>query len=435
MGIIYDLAFIILAIFYIPVLLFRKRRREGLRLRLGLYPEGITARLKAHPKQIWVHAVSVGEVMAVSSLIAGLRNSYPGHGLVITTVTETGHSVAKNLARDDEIVLFLPFDISFVVKRVIANIRPALLIIAETELWPNLIRETYHNRAGVVLVNGRISEHSFRRYRLIRFMLGPILKRVSLFLMQTEADRNRAISLGADISRVRVCGNMKFDSAVSVTAPVEERRNLRALLNLKEDEKFFVAGSTHPGEEEIITNCYVNLKNRYKNLRLLIAPRHIERTAEVEAIAKGYGLNPLRISRICISTKYDVRSTMDDIFILDTIGQLKNFYSIADMVFIGGSLIKKGGQNMIEAAAFAKPILFGPHTFNFRDIASAFLKEEAAIMVKDRKGLEKAVGLLLEDPALCSRLGQKARRLVEENKGASAATLNAIREVTNKVQP
>ena len=456
MTIIYDLIFLVFAIFYIPVFLFRKRKRRGLGLRLGLYPKGLAQGLKGPGENIWIHAVSVGEVMAVSSLFAGLRDRYPGSRLVITTVTETGNAIARKLASQQDIVLFLPFDISFIVGKVISYIKPALLIITETELWPNLIRGAHNNKIPILLVNGRISDKSFRGYRVIRFMLRPVLRKITLFLMQTEADRDRIVSLGADISKVKVAGNVKFDNNLSLTISEQEKRDISSGLNLKEGERLFVCGSTHPGEEEIIISSYLKLKNRYKDLRLLIAPRHIERAAEVENIVKEHGLAPVRISQLKSSTIYDIqraaarisaaklasaaekvrRHTTYEIFILDAIGQLKNFYSIADVVFIGGSLVKKGGQNMIEPAAFARPILFGPHTFNFRDIVSAFLREEAAIVVKDEGALEKTVSMLLEDPAWCRRLGHNAKQLVEANKGASEKTLAAINRIfTNKVEP
>jgi len=271
----------------------------------------------------------------------------------------------------------------------------------------------------MVLVNGRISEGSFRRYSLVRVMLRPVLRKITAFFMQTESDREKIISLGADPSKVKVSGNMKFDNAVPVTASDEERHDLRNLLGLGMSDKLLVCGSTHPGEEEIIISCYANLKDRHKNLKLLVAPRHIERTAEVEKIVQNHGLVPICVSKI-------IQSTHGEIFLLDTIGGLKKFYSVADIVFVGGSLVKRGGQNMIEPAVFARPIVFGPHTFNFRDIASVFLSKDAAIMVKDNGSFKEALTRLLEDTELCNRLGENAKELVAANKGASDLTLAGI---------
>jgi 3-deoxy-D-manno-octulosonic-acid transferase len=264
---------------------------------------------------------------------------------------------------------------------------------------------------------------------MVKFMLRPLLEKISLFLMQTESDKERMISLGADPSRVMVSGNMKFDSAVSADLGKEEKRKISSLLGLREKERLLVAGSTHPGEEEIIISAYINLKRGFKDLRLLIAPRHIERAAEIESLVSVRGLKPVKISELSASRS---QLSADCIFILDTIGQLKSFYSIASIVFIGGSLIRKGGQNMIEPAAFARPILFGPYTFNFQDITSIFLKEEAAMMVKDAQDLERAAYRILKDRGLSVELGDKARTVVEDNRGASDLTLASIDKLCRK---
>lgn len=422
MGIIYNIIFISLAFFYIPVFLIRKRKRRGVAFRFGVYPKALIDRLKER-ENIWIHAVSVGETMAVSSLIRRLRSSYPGYRLVITTVTETGNSVAKRLAGENDIVLFLPFDITFIIRRVIAYIRPSLLIIAETELWPNLIREADKSKVPVMLINGRISDRSFKGYAFLRFMIAPILRKITLFLMQTDTDRERIIYLGAEDSKVRSSGNIKFDNSLFVDLSDDEKKELYSYLNIKKGEKLLVAGSTHTGEEEAVVEAFKSLKNQFNSLRLLIAPRHVERTSDIEDIVAGYNLKPVRVSELM--AERDTASS-EKIFILDTIGHLKNFYSIADVVFMGGSLVRKGGQNMIEPAVFAKPIIFGPYTFNFRDITELFLRKKAALMVNDASSLKEAIASLLRDPALCKSLGERAKRIVEENRGATDITMKAI---------
>jgi 3-deoxy-D-manno-octulosonic-acid transferase len=423
MGIIYNIAFIIFAIFYIPVFIFKKKKRQGMRMRLGLYPAKLIKEL-SKKKNIWVHAVSIGEVMAVSPLISMLRKEYPDYRLVITTVTESGNKVAKKLAQEGEIVLFLPFDITSAVKRVISYIRPHLMIIAETELWPNLIRSCAKNNISMVIVNGRISDKSFKRYSIIRFMLKPLFKKIKLFLMQSEFDRDRIAYLGADSSKIKVTGSMKFDSALTIILSDDDKAKLRSALNLKASERLFIAGSTNPGEEEIILSAYKTLKREFDNLKLLIAPRHIERTPEIERLISESDFTPVRFSQ---RTTDNGKRTTKHIFILDTIGQLKSLYSIADVVFVGGSLIKKGGQNILEPAIFAKPIIFGPHMFNFRDIAELFLKDGAAIMVEDADSIKRSVGAILKDDSLRNSLCQKSREIVEKNRGATALTLKEIR--------
>ncbi|NQT95442.1 MAG: 3-deoxy-D-manno-octulosonic acid transferase [Candidatus Omnitrophica bacterium] len=428
MSIIYNIAFIIFAVVYIPIFLLKKRRREGIALRFGLYSKELIEKLKSK-ENIWVHAVSVGEVMAAGPLLSRLRQRYPGYRLVITTVTETGNAVAKKIAGDSDIVLFLPFDIRPAVRRAISYIRPTMLLIAETEIWPNLITEAARSNVAIFLVNGRISDGSFGRYKLVKFMLKPVLEGIKLFLMQSEIDEERIISLGAEPSRVSISGNIKFDAATSEDLLRQDNMSLKSSLGLREDDKLFVAGSTHPGEEEIIMSAYIELKKEFANLRLLIAPRHIERTTALESFVKRYDFTSVRVSQLGKNKNQELAAKNYELFLLDTVGQLKSFYAIADIVFMGGSLVKKGGQNMIEPACFAKPILFGPYTFNFRDITDLFLKEEAAIVVKDKTALVKAASDILKgDDTHIKNLGQRAKELVDTNKGAVEKTLEAINE-------
>jgi len=373
--------------------------------------------------------------MAASPLLAKLRQAYPDARLVITTVTETGNSVAKKIANDNELVLFLPFDISFIVKKVISYIKPLALIIVETEIWPNLIIEGAKHQIPIFMVNGRISDESFGRYKLVRSMLRNVLNKVRLFLMQSEIDKDRIVTLGAPPEKVSVAGNVKFDKAISADLPDEKKRALRLSLRLREDQKLFVVGSTHLGEEEIILSSYLDLKKKFNNLQLLIAPRHPERADEICSLVFEYGFTPIKVSELSatpstLQPKADppMAESAKHVFLLDTVGQLRDFYSIADIVFVGGSLVKKGGQNMIEPAFFSKPILFGEHTFNFRDITKLFLKQEAAIVVKDKDSLVGAVTGILGDQVLANKLSQSAREIVNSNSGAVDKTIKAIHE-------
>ena len=427
MNILYDLIFIIFGIFYLLFFLLRGRRRKGIALRFGIYPEELVKKLKERPN-IWVHAVSVGEVMAVSPLVSLLRSAYPGCRIVLTTVTETGNEVARKIAKEHDIVLYLPLDISFIVKKALSCIRPKALIITETEIWPNLICSAASLSVPVLLVNGRISEKSFGRYSLVKFMLKPVLDRISLFLMQTDADKDRIISLGAANGSVLVSGNMKFDSAVMGPLSDEDKNMLRSSLGLGERDRLIVAGSTHPGEEEILLAAYKELRNKHGDAKLLIAPRHVDRAAEIEKLAQKSGIKTVLCSRIFAPNPAagSREPAADHVFILDTIGRLKNFYSIADVVFVGGSLIKKGGQNMIEPACFAKPIMFGPHTFNFKDISELFVKEKAALVAVDGRSLLNGLLRILDDAELSGSLGSNAKKIVDSNKGASQAALKAL---------
>ena len=424
MSIIYNIIFVLFAFFYLPLFLFKGKRRQGFCLRFGIYPKELIGRLRAK-KNIWIHAVSVGEVMAVLPLIKQIREAHPDCRVVITTVTETGNVAAEKAKVGDEIVIFLPFDITFIVRKVLRYIMPIALIIVETELWPNLINEAAGSGVKIFLVNGRISDNSFGRYKMIRPWLKRLLANITKLFMQTEDQKIRIISLGADSSRVLVSGNMKFDSISFDDTSNRDEEKIRLSLALGNCDRLFIAGSTHPGEEEIVLSSYIKLKERFPNLRLLIAPRHIERAKELQRLVTGQGLNPVLISGISAKC---TKISVNDILILDTIGLLRNLYSIAEIIFVGGSLVRRGGQNMIEPAIFAKPIIIGPYTYNFRDIAVMFIKDDAAILVEGSNALTESLENLLENADLRIRLGKRAQKLVSLNKGVTSRTLGSIED-------
>src|SRR3989338_6830751 len=325
MFIVYDLIFLVITFIFLPVYLFRRKFHSGLLRRLGILPRDLGL---ASP--IWIHAVSVGEVMAVKKLLEGLRQLYPDKRLVISTVTPTGNNVAKGLLKDGDFLTYLPLDFSFTVNRVINKIKPSLFIIAETEIWPNLIRGLYKKNIPVAIVNGRISDASFKGYSAIKFLLKPILRKVSLFCMQAESDAERLMHLGAAKEKIKIAGNMKFDAAPNLF------RHTAVKLGIRPDEELIVAGSTHPGEEEVILEAYKDLLPEFPGLRLLIAPRHPERASDIEKLVEKNGFKPLLISKLLSTIDY----RLSTIFILDTIGELLDYYAICDIVFVGGSLVK-----------------------------------------------------------------------------------------------
>jgi 3-deoxy-D-manno-octulosonic-acid transferase len=296
--------------------------------------------------------------------------------------------------------------------------------MVETEIWPNLLRELVRAAVPAVLINGRISDKSFGKYKVARPFLKNILNEIDMFCMQSPTDAKRIRELGAPEDRVRTTGNMKFD--IDTRGDEEKSKAMQKLLNLNSSEKLFVAGSTHKGEEEALVRAFKEVIREFPNLKLLIAPRHVERVAEVEALVRRFGLEPARVSNL-----YERRDTNDErrVFILDTIGQLNDIYPLATLVFIGGSLVRHGGHNPIEPAIFEKAILFGPHMSNFKDISSIFLKNEAAIQVADRKELLEKIKLLLNDDAERTKLGQNAKRVVLKSGGATRRNLDAIEEI------
>ncbi len=425
MYVIYQVFYVIFLIFYVIAFLFKRRRREGIAMRFGIYSDELKEKL-SKGKNIWIHAVSVGEVMTAKTLVDKLKEDLTQYAVVVSTVTETGNSVAKKIMPKEAILTYLPLDLTFVVERVIKLIKPALFVIIETEIWPNLIRTLHKNRVPVVLSNGRISPNSYRWYKSVKPLLKNILDCISTFLMRTKEDAERIISVGAQEAKVTVVGNMKFDNA-DFSIDEERKQQVHKLLDLS-NRKLIVAGSTHPGEEDVLLEAYSELKERHNNLSLLIAPRHIERSEKLIKLIKSYGFTAVKISQL--STKYAVGSTQyDPIYILDTMGQLRLFYSLAWVVFVGGSLVRHGGQNMIEPAFFGKPIIFGPHTFNFKDVASSFLEEKAALLVKGRMTLMETIEMLYENETFAKETGKRAQEIVRINQGAVSKTLNSIKTI------
>lgn len=420
----YDIVFFIFSVFYLPTLLFKGKLHRDFLERFGIYDKNKLARLQSDKKKIWIQAVSVGEVALCKSLIPQLQKKYEGYEIVLSTITKAGNDLAKKIYAESAAIIYFPIDFSFVASKVVNIIKPKLFIMVETEVWPNVLKALSDKRVPSILINGRISDSSFGKYRLAKQFLKNILNKINLFAMQSRRYADRITALGAPPDKVKVTGNMKFDAGL--TTKPDRVETIRESLELKGGEELFVAGSTHKGEDEILIEVFQKLTGEFPHLRLLIAPRHIERSGEIERLARQFGFEPVRISFLKLKT-YNLQ--LKTIFILDTIGQLNDVYSVAALVFIGGSLVRHGGHNPIEPAMFEKPILFGPHMFNFRNIADIFLKNNAAVQVLDKKDLYDRCKVLLQDKNEKIRLGQNAKRTVLENRGATERNLKMITEI------
>jgi 3-deoxy-D-manno-octulosonic-acid transferase len=426
LALLYDAVYIIATMFYLPYylvcLLLGKKSRSGFLMRIGIYPKEITERLRVG-RFIWVHAVSVGEVITSSPMLNALRKSFPELSLLISTITPTGYQIAKRLASEKDAAIYLPLDFSFLVSKVQRKVNLSCLLIFETEIWPNLIAYTRRRGVPVIVMNGRISPVSYRRYRFARFLVRPMLQQVDLYCMQTQRDADYVISLGAPSERVFVTGNIKYDMAATESLSVQEMDEVRRKLSLRMEEILLVGGSTHRGEEDIIFDVYRRLKTKYSNLRLLVAPRHVERVSEVENIALRYGLRTVRFSGA------EEVQEGDNVIILDMMGRLRLLYSVATVVFVGGSLIPHGGQNMIEPASFGKPVIFGPHIFNFHEVADHLLRDGAAYMVHNKQELYEAVDRLLRNADEREKLGSRAKTIVMKNIGATSRNMNLMEKM------
>jgi 3-deoxy-D-manno-octulosonic-acid transferase len=416
MFIIYNFIYFLFIIFYLPLLFIKRKFHKDILMRLGIYPKELVDKLKDR-KHIWIHAVSVGEVKAASRLITELRRRSPGINLVISTVTTTGNRIAKSVARENDAVIYLPLEFAFIIKKAISLIDPLVFLTVETELWPKLIRLLDDRGIPIVVVNGRISRKSFKGYKAMVFFMKNILEKIDLFCMQGNQDAERVIALGAPLDRVKITGNIKFD--LEVPEPDFNLSNL----GFSEHDTLFLAGSTHNNEEEIILNIYKNLVNDFKRLKLLIAPRHIERAGQIEKMIRDRGFRALRFSEIQDGITVD---SADHILLLDTVGQLQSLYNLASLVFVGGSLINKGGHNIIEPALFGKAIVIGPYMHNFSDITDIFRNAKAIIQVNNQEELAKEIKNLLDNPERMDIIGFRAKQVVQENTGAIRRTFDLL---------
>jgi 3-deoxy-D-manno-octulosonic-acid transferase len=386
----------------------RGKYRRGMAERFGR-----VAPWAAAARPVWLHAVSVGEAMAAAPLVREMRARRPDVPLLVSTTTETGRGVAEQRLPADRFIFF-PLDFRGVAAAAVARLRPRLVLLTETELWPNFLAVCAARGIPVVVINGRISPRSFPRYRLVRAWFGRVLQHVSLFCVQSEDDARRLVQLGAPAGRVQVTGNMKFDLPAGEADPAR----VKAGLGLSPEARLVVAGSTHRGEEEPVLAAFRGAAATRPDLRLLLAPRHPERLDEVERLVQRAGLSPVRRSAL--------PGAPPDVIVLDTVGELARLYAAAEVVFIGGSLIPHGGQNILEPAAHGRPVLHGPHMANFAQVRDLFRDAGAAREVRDAAELRQALEALLDDPARAQAMGAAGRAIVDRNRGATRRTADLV---------
>jgi 3-deoxy-D-manno-octulosonic-acid transferase len=351
--------------------------------------------------------------MAAHPLVRELRKKYPGRKLIISTVTVTGNYTARRRVPEADAVFYFPFDFPCIVRRVIHGINPCIVLVAETELWPNFFRELKRSGIPSAVINGRISPGSHKNYRKLGKLFNQVFDNVTLFCMQSEADAFRIRDIGADPTKVIVTGNLKFDQKlpVSKTAP----------LSIPSGKKVITAGSTHRGEEAVLLDVFKRLRQKFPELLFIIAPRHPERFDEVEGLINSAGYDCQRRTKL--------KGQIKDVLLLDTIGELRSFYSLCDIAFVGGSLVKVGGHNLIEPAAMRKPVIFSRYMFNFKEISEALLSGGGGIMVKDKGELYRQFDNLLSDSKLARTIGEKAFKVIEMNSGAAQKTIDAVNRI------
>lgn len=413
---IYDFIFFLGLIIYLPLCIYRKK------ISFPAFKEklGILDGSKIASETIWIQVVSVGEVNLIEKLVKRLREIHTCR-IVITTTTLTGNRLAKKKYASSAEVFFFPFDLSFAVKKALSIFKPRVFIAVETELWPNLLYRLKGNNIPVAVINGRISDKAFKRYKMVRPFMRRLLKKCSYIGVQNQAYKDKYIYLGARSDRITISGNMKFESLSIDENHLQDLRLKYANFLKKENYCLLIGGSTHHPEEEILLKSYKKILTSGKNVKLLLAPRHPQRIPSIERIAKDYGLNPIKISNI-----NNYVNGINDVFLLDTIGELFYLYSFADICFVGGSLTDYGGHNILEPIFFLKPTIFGANMANFSDIRDIVLSKKAAIEIKNEEMLNITLTKLINDSSLRKDISLKCVDVFEEERKSLDENLKII---------
>jgi len=421
MFLIYDILITGITLFFLPYILIKiiyKQNKEIWLERLGYIDLPLTGN-----KYIWIHCASVGEINIVRIFISELVKLFPEYKIVLSVITPTGKKVANESNLPVEKIFYFPFDISFIINRIVKRLDPVLLILVETELWPNLIRYTNKNYTKIMVINGRISSKSYSKYKFFKFFIKKILKNIDLFLMREENDRTRIINLGAEKTKVFVTGNMKYD----IIKEIQELSITKSDFGFNPNDKIFVAGSIREGEEEKIVNAYEKARKELfgynLNLKMIIAPRHLNRTGIIEKLIQSKDI------KYTLKTKLKSTNSNFDCIILDTYGELINAYSIADIIFVGGSLVRTGGQNIIEPAMLSKLVMFGPHMESFSEPANLLKATDSAVIVNSSDELSKNIVFYIKNEQLANMKGKKAKSVVMSMRGVTEKNMYHIKNL------
>jgi 3-deoxy-D-manno-octulosonic-acid transferase len=428
MYLIYSLLFTLGALVTAPYYLWKRRDElSGARWRerFGKLPESFQ---QPERGAIWIHAVSVGETLAVARLTREMQAVFPGRKIFMSSVTPAGRAAGEGRIPAVAGRFYLPLDWRRAVRSTLDRIQPSLLVIVETELWPNLLRAAHDSGTRIILINARLSTRSFGRYRLLRPFMRRVLEDVDMICAQSEADADRFRQLGALPERVVLSGNLKFDSEPPRSAAFS--RLLENAISGKGRAPVLIAASTMAGEEPMVLEAWSGLRSHYPGALLILAPRHPARFDEVARILTAGGHSFVRRTRLTSPDVADLsRLAVSEVLLLDSIGELAGVLELADVVFMGGSLVPTGGHNILEAAYWAKPVLFGPHMENFRDIARLFLDAHACLQVRDGNELATSVLGLFADRMAAWELGERGKQVLAQHAGATARVLEQIQRL------
>jgi len=418
-----------LAAYYGPRVLLGRKYRRSLRGKLGHLPPDFRPEALPRPR-IWFHAVSVGEVVALAPVVKAVKELVPSAVTLVSTGTETGQDKASEAIPEADGLFYLPLDFPAFVDRVVDRVRPDLFVLMETELWPNLVHSLKRSGAAVVLANGRISDRSFPRYRKLKTFFAPTLDKIDLFLMTTETDGLRIEAMGAPRHRVRITGNTKFDAALG-KVPVEAEAAMREMFEISETDTVLVAGSTHPGENEIVLDAYRALTARFPELLLILVPRHVEKTPAILAAMQERKMDPPFLRSVL--DKGEKRNGRK-VIVVDRTGELFKIYCLASLVFVGGSLVPRGGQNILEPAAWGKVVLFGQSMEDFREARDILTSSGAGREVTGGKDLASQAEKLLADRETATKLGDAGRREIMRHVGCARRNAELLAELLKSKQ-
>ncbi len=421
---IYNLLFPVLFLVMLPYFLFRMCRRggyaRGFMQRLGVYDVALKARLQERPR-VWIHAVSVGETYVALRFMEEWRQARSDIAFVMTVNTSTAHALATKALNPVDVLVYFPVDFPWVIRRVLNLLKPQMLVLTECEFWPNLIRLSKARGIPVMLINGRMSDRSFKGYFRYRWLFTPLLRMVDHLCVQGPQDRARYLALGAEPGQVQETGSAKYDVALKEPGKLENAQLILSSARMVAGDLILLGGSTWPGEEEVLLDYFVEAKTRHPDLKLVLVPRHAERRDEVVALIERRGLKYVQRSKGGTGEA--------DVLLVDTTGELKHLYTAATVIFIGKSLTQHGGQNIIEPAVCGRPIVVGPNMENFADIVREFAAADALIQVGTLPELRSKLGQLLADVSLQKNFGDRAATLVGKNRGSIKAMVDTAQRL------
>ncbi|MBI4712305.1 MAG: 3-deoxy-D-manno-octulosonic acid transferase [Planctomycetes bacterium] len=425
MRIILDVVYLLAMIIVLPYYLFKfvtsAYHRKGLIERFGFIKsvESVAT--------VWLHGASVGEINACEKLIPQLQSQFPGYRLVISTLTTSAQALVKK-RYPDIFSFFFPLDLSCICSRVLKRVNPKLVILMEQELWPNFILACDRKNTPSVLLNGRITDHTRARYNLLRWLFKPVLNKIKLLCVQNDDYRRRFEALGVAPERIQNTGNMKYDS-LGLADEDKVGSHYRNLFGIKEQELVIIGGSTHSPEEESLLDAYIKLKGEFSNLRLILAPRHPFRFNDVETLIKTKGLESLRHSRLTSDDSLRNPQSAIRILLLDTMGELAKVYAAGDIVFVGGTLVQRGGQSILEPAALGRPIITGPSLYNFAEPAKALQSAGALKIINNPAELYQLLKEVISNQGLRVEMGAQARKTIANQQGATARNIEFVGQI------